>query len=110
MDVVLTGVAAAVAPLNLAFIVLGVSLGIVVGAIPGMSAPTAIAIAVPLTYAMSPVSAIAFLLGVRLATGWRVLVRFFADLAIVSGSISWAQRGTNGGVVESMPTSASNSR
>ena len=65
MDVVLAGVAGAFAPLNLAFIVLGVSLGIVVGAIPGMSAPTAIAIAVPLTFAMSPVSAIAFLLGVH---------------------------------------------
>jgi putative tricarboxylic transport membrane protein len=65
MDVVLTGVAAALEPLNLLFIVLGVALGIVVGAIPGMSAPTAIAIAVPLTFAMSPVSAIAFLLGVH---------------------------------------------
>ena len=47
MDIVLTGIAGALEPLNLAFIVLGVSLGIVVGAIPGMSAPTAIAIAVP---------------------------------------------------------------
>jgi putative tricarboxylic transport membrane protein len=65
MDVVIAGIAGAFAPLNLAFIVLGVSLGIVVGAIPGMSAPTAIAIAVPLTYAMNPVSAIAFLLGVH---------------------------------------------
>src|SRR5688500_2694074 len=65
MDVVLAGVAGAFAPLNLAFIALGVTLGIVVGAIPGMSAPTAIAIAVPLTFAMSPVSAIAFLLGVH---------------------------------------------
>ena len=65
MDVVLAGVAGAFAPLNLAFIVLGVTLGIVVGAIPGMSAPTAIAIAVPLTFAMSPVTAIAFLLGVH---------------------------------------------
>lgn len=65
MDVVLTGIAGALEPLNLLFIVLGVSLGIVVGAIPGMSAPTAIAIAVPLTFAMSPVSAIAFLLGVH---------------------------------------------
>jgi putative tricarboxylic transport membrane protein len=65
MDIVVAGIAGAFAPLNLAFIVLGVSLGIVVGAIPGMSAPTAIAIAVPLTYAMSPVSAIAFLLGVH---------------------------------------------
>jgi putative tricarboxylic transport membrane protein len=42
-----------------------VTLGILVGAIPGLSAPMAIAIGVPLTYAMNPVSAIAFLLGVH---------------------------------------------
>ena len=65
MDVILAGIFSAFAPLNLAFIVLGVTLGIGVGAIPGMSAPMAIAIAVPLTYAMSPVTAIAFLLGVH---------------------------------------------
>lgn len=65
MDVVLAGILAALEPINIAFIVLGVSLGILVGAIPGMSAPMAIAIGVPLTYAMNPVSAIAFLLGVH---------------------------------------------
>jgi putative tricarboxylic transport membrane protein len=65
MDVVLAGIAAALDPLNVAFVVLGVSLGIFVGAIPGLSAPMAIAIGVPLTYAMNPVSAIAFLLGVH---------------------------------------------
>jgi len=65
MDVVVTGITAAFAPMNLAFIVLGVSLGILVGAIPGLSAPIAIAIGVPLTYAMSPLSAIAFLIGVH---------------------------------------------
>ena len=65
MDVILAGIAGAFDPVNIAFIVLGVSLGILVGAIPGMSAPMAIAIGVPLTYAMNPVSAIAFLLGVH---------------------------------------------
>lgn len=65
MDVIIAGVVGAFDPVNIAFVVLGVSLGILVGAIPGLSAPMAIAIAVPLTYAMSPVSAIAFLLGVH---------------------------------------------
>ena len=65
MDVILAGIAGAFVPLNIAFIAVGVSLGILVGAIPGLSAPVAIAIAVPLTYAMSPVSALAFLLGVH---------------------------------------------
>jgi len=61
----IAGVLGAFHPINIAFIMLGVSLGILVGAIPGMSAPMAIAIGVPLTYAMNPVSAIAFLLGVH---------------------------------------------
>jgi len=65
MDIILAGIAGALEPLNIAFIVLGVTLGIGVGAIPGMSAPMAVAIGVPLTYAMNPVSAIAFLLGVH---------------------------------------------
>ena len=65
MDVILAGIAGAFAPINILFVVLGVSLGILVGAIPGLSAPMAIAIAVPLTYSLNPVSAIAFLLGVH---------------------------------------------
>ena len=65
MDVILAGIAGALDPVNVMFVVLGVTLGIVVGAIPGLSAPMAIAIGVPLTYAMGPVSAIGFLLGVH---------------------------------------------
>jgi putative tricarboxylic transport membrane protein len=65
MDVILAGIAGALDPVNVMFVVLGVTLGILVGAVPGLSAPMAIAIGVPLTYAMSPVSAIAFLLGVH---------------------------------------------
>jgi putative tricarboxylic transport membrane protein len=65
VDVILAGIAGALDPVNVMFVVLGVTLGILVGAVPGLSAPMAIAIGVPLTYAMSPVSAIAFLLGVH---------------------------------------------
>jgi len=44
---------------------LGVALGIAVGAVPGLNGPMAIAIAVPLTYYLGPLSAIAFLLGIN---------------------------------------------
>ena len=50
---------------NLVLILSGVVLGIVVGAIPGLSGPMAIAIAVPLTFYMSPLAAIAFLVSVN---------------------------------------------
>ncbi|WCR05269.1 tripartite tricarboxylate transporter permease [Paracoccus saliphilus] len=49
---------------TLLFVLAGVTLGQVVGAVPGLSAPMAIAIAVPFTFALSPLAAIAFLIGV----------------------------------------------
>ncbi|MCL6285601.1 tripartite tricarboxylate transporter permease [Ruegeria sp. 2012CJ41-6] len=50
---------------NILMIFAGVMLGIIVGAIPGLSAPMAIAIAVPLTFYMDPLTALAFLISVN---------------------------------------------
>lgn len=47
------------------YIAFGVFLGLVVGAIPGLSAPIAIALAVPLTYQMDMITAIGFLVGIN---------------------------------------------
>ena len=49
---------------NVLFVAAGIFLGYVVGAIPGLGKVTAAAIAIPLTYAMNPVSAIGFLVGI----------------------------------------------
>lgn len=49
---------------TLTFIVFGVIVGIIVGAIPGLNGPMAIAVALPLTYYMSPLVALAFLIGI----------------------------------------------
>lgn len=49
---------------NLLFVIGGVALGQFVGAVPGLSAPMAIAIAVPFTFTLSPLAAISFLVGV----------------------------------------------
>lgn len=46
----------------------GILLGYIVGVVPGLSRPAALAVAVPLTYYMSPISAIAFLVGVTKAS------------------------------------------
>lgn len=64
MDVILAGIADALAPINLMFMAAGVFTGILVGAIPGLNAPMAIAIALPVTYYMSPLAGIAFLIGI----------------------------------------------
>ena len=50
---------------NLLFIVAGITLGIVIGAIPGLGSVTALAVLVPVTFYMSPLPAIAFLVGVN---------------------------------------------
>lgn len=63
-DLIFAGVTSAFEFANLIAIVIGVSLGILVGAIPGLSAPMAIAIAVPLTFYMGALPAVAFLLSV----------------------------------------------
>ena len=43
---------------------LGVVIGIIVGAIPGLNGPMAIAVALPITFYMSPLAALAFLIGI----------------------------------------------
>jgi len=60
-----TGFAAAFTLTNLLFIAAGILLGIVIGALPGLGSVTALAVLIPMTYYMSPVSAIAFLVGIN---------------------------------------------
>lgn len=59
------GLLAALAPFNLLFVFIGVVAGMIAGAIPGINGPMAIALCVPLSYYMSPVAAIGFLVGLN---------------------------------------------
>ncbi len=65
IDVFLHAFAAALDPMNLVFIALGITLGIVIGVLPGLGSVTAMAVLIPLTFYMSPLAAIAFLVGVN---------------------------------------------
>ena len=65
MDVVLSGFMDALNWINVLYVILGVSLGIVVGCIPGLSGPIAIAMVIPLTYFMPTIGAIGFLVGIN---------------------------------------------
>jgi putative tricarboxylic transport membrane protein len=51
-------------PVNIAWIALGVTIGYVVGVLPGLGKGTAVAVAIPLTYYISPLAAIALLIGI----------------------------------------------
>ena len=65
METILLGLSDVFTANTLLFVAFGVSIGIFVGAIPGLNSLMAIAIAIPITFYMSPLPAIAFLVGVN---------------------------------------------
>ncbi|GAA5165381.1 tripartite tricarboxylate transporter permease [Ornithinimicrobium tianjinense] len=60
----LTGLAAAVTPVNLMWVFVGVLVGTVVGVLPGLGPITAIALLIPLTFGMEPTSGLILLCGI----------------------------------------------
>ncbi|MEN8172537.1 MAG: tripartite tricarboxylate transporter permease [Chloroflexota bacterium] len=63
-NILLAGLADSFTPYNLLFVLFGVALGQFVGALPGTGPVMAMAIAIPFTFTLSPLTAIAFLVGV----------------------------------------------
>lgn len=64
-DMILAGLGEALQIANVLFVLLGVIAGMIAGAIPGVNGPMAIALCIPLSYYMSPVAAIGFLVGLN---------------------------------------------
>jgi putative tricarboxylic transport membrane protein len=64
VDLLMQGFALAVTPTNLAFIFLGVLIGQVVGALPGVGPAAGMALLLPLTFGLEPVTAIMMLAGI----------------------------------------------
>lgn len=58
------GFQAALSPANIGFVFIGAVVGTIFGAFPGLSAPTAIALLLPLTFALDPTSAVIMLAGI----------------------------------------------
>ena len=69
MNDALFGMADALDPLTVCFVLLGVLLGYVVGVLPGLNRPAALAVAIPLSYYINPLSAVGFLIGIAKASG-----------------------------------------
>ena len=64
MSTILAGMMSVCTPMALGLMLCGVVLGIVFGALPGLSATTGIALCLPLTFKLSPVDSIALLIGI----------------------------------------------
>lgn len=64
MDILLQAVLTAVSPMNLSINFMGVMVGMIVGALPGLGSVVAITVCLPFTFGMDNVAAIALLLGV----------------------------------------------
>jgi putative tricarboxylic transport membrane protein len=54
---------------TMGFVLIGIVLGYAIGVLPGLNRPAALAVAIPLSYYMTPLSAVAFLLGIAKASG-----------------------------------------
>lgn len=65
MESILAGLYDAVSPASLIFLFAGVAIGVLIGAIPGINGPMAIALFIPITYYMTPLTAIGFLVGLN---------------------------------------------
>ena len=64
LDPVLSGLGVAVEPQNLAYCLLGVTLGMLIGVLPGLGPAATIAILLPITYSIEPAPAIIMLAGI----------------------------------------------
>jgi len=65
MEMMIAGALDSLSPISLFFVFTGVAIGVGIGAIPGVNGPMAIALFIPVTYYMSPLAAIGFLVGVN---------------------------------------------
>jgi len=65
MEMIIAGLLDSISPASLMFVLVGVAVGVLIGAIPGINGPMAIALFIPITYYMTPLTAIGFLVGLN---------------------------------------------
>ncbi|MDH5660519.1 MAG: tripartite tricarboxylate transporter permease [Gammaproteobacteria bacterium] len=65
MEMIIAGLLDSISPASLVFVLVGVAIGVLIGAIPGINGPMAIALFIPITYYMTPLTAVGFLVGLN---------------------------------------------
>jgi putative tricarboxylic transport membrane protein len=98
---VVEGFQTAISPVNLFYCFVGVLFGTVTGLLPGLGSPTAVALLLPLTLAMEPVTALIMLAGIYYGTQYgatisSVLVATPGDSSTVVSTIDGYQMARNG--------------
>ncbi len=86
------GFSVALTPINLFFCFIGVTLGTVIGALPGLGSVTGVAILLPLTFGMDPTTAIIMLAGIYYGVMYggtisSILLNTPGDAAVVVSAI-----------------------
>lgn len=107
----LSGFSVAISPANLLFVVIGVSLGMIIGSFPGLSAATAIALLLPVTFSLDPVSAIIMLAGIYYGSQYgnsvtAVLVNTPGDSAAVVTAVEGHEMAKRGRAGKALMTAA----
>ncbi|MBC6718857.1 tripartite tricarboxylate transporter permease [Aurantimonas sp. DM33-3] len=64
----IAGFGDALQPFNLLLTIAGTALGIIIGALPGLSSPMAIVVLLPVTYGMEPLPALLLMIGIYVGT------------------------------------------
>jgi putative tricarboxylic transport membrane protein len=95
------GFAVALQPMNLLWCLLGVILGTLVGVMPGLGSPATIAMLLPLTFQMSPSSALIMLAGIYYGTKYggsttSILLNVPGEAASVATCLDGYQMARNG--------------
>ncbi len=98
---VVEGFQTALTPVNVFYCFLGVLFGTITGLLPGLGSPTAVALLLPLTLAMDPVTALIMLAGIYYGTQYgatisSVLVATPGDSSTVVSTIDGYQMARNG--------------
>jgi putative tricarboxylic transport membrane protein len=101
LDQILGGFQVALSPINVAYCFVGVLLGTVIGLLPGLGSATGVALLLPLTLALEPVTALIMLAGIYYGTQYgatisSVLISTPGDSATVVSTLEGYQMARRG--------------
>lgn len=107
----LTGLAAALTPINLMWVFVGVLAGTVVGVLPGLGPITAIALLIPVTFGMEPTSGLILLFGIYYGAMYggsitSILIRTPGEIASVVTALEGYEMAKKGQAGPALATSA----